>query len=138
MNLHFINENCAYLITALTSIEKTKFPLVCIVYNMLADIKQYLHTWTSTFGLKTVFCLNYKTQGMESFQIYKIFFCKFFSKLNKYLDAHPVYNFYKATHLFDLRQLPCISHDDIDSFAAIKKLQNPSTSLLKEFQIYVN
>ena len=47
-----------------------------------------------------------------------------------------MYNFYKALHLFDPRQLPCISHD-IDSFVAIKDLQDPSTDL-EEFQIYVN
>ena len=48
-----------------------------------------------------------------------------------------MYNFYKAAHIFDPRQLPCISHD-IDSFAAIKDFQDPSTELVEEFQIYVN
>ena len=46
-------------------------------------------------------------------------------------------NFYKASCVFYPRQLPCISHD-IDSFAAIKDLQDPSTDLLEEFQIYMN
>ena len=41
-----------------------------------------------------------------------------------------------ASRLFYPRQLHCINHD-IDSFAAIKDLQDPSTDL-KEFQIYVN
>ena len=53
------------------------------------------------------------------------------------MDAHPVYNFYKASCLFDPRQLPCISLD-IDSFAAIKDLQDSSTDLFEEFQIHVN
>ena len=48
-----------------------------------------------------------------------------------------VYNFYLASHLFDPKQLTCISYD-IDSFAAIKDLQDPSTDLLEEFEIYVN
>ena len=48
---------------------------------------------------------------------------------------HTLYNFYKVFCLFDPRQLPCIS-PDIDSFVAIKNLQDPSTDL--EFQIYVN
>ena len=48
-----------------------------------------------------------------------------------------MYNFYKLSHLLDPRQLPCISHD-IDSFAAIKDLQDPSTDLHKEFQIHEN
>ena len=34
-----------------------------------------------------------------------------------------MYNFYQTSHLFDPRQLLCISHD-IDSFAAIKDLQD--------------
>ena len=46
-----------------------------------------------------------------------------------------MYNFYKAFRQFDPRQLSCISHD-IDSFSAIKDLQDPSNDL--EFQIYVN
>ena len=56
---------------------------------------------------------------------------------NKYLDAQSVYNFYKVSHLFNPKQLPCISHN-IDSFTAIKDLQDPSTDLLEEFQIHVN
>ena len=48
-----------------------------------------------------------------------------------------MYNFHKAAHIFDPRQLPCITHD-IDSFAAIKDFQDPSTELVEEFQIYVN
>ena len=59
-----------------------------------------------------------------------------FSKLNKYQGAHSVYNFYKASHLFDPTQLLCISHD-INSFTAIKDLQDPFNDLEK-FQIYVN
>ena len=57
--------------------------------------------------------------------------------MNKYLEAHPVYNFYKAARIFDPRQLPCTTHD-IDSFADIKDFQDPSTELVEEFQIYVN
>ena len=48
-----------------------------------------------------------------------------------------MYNFYKASCLFDPRQLSCISLD-IDSFAAIKDLQDSSTDLLEEFQIHGN
>ena len=48
-----------------------------------------------------------------------------------------MYNFYKASRLFDPRQLHCISHD-IYSFAAIKDLKDRSTDLLEKFQIYVN
>ena len=48
-----------------------------------------------------------------------------------------MYNFYKAARIFDPIQLPCITHD-IDSFAAIKDFQDPSTKLVEGFQIYVN
>ena len=47
LNLHFINENCNHLITVLTSLEETKSPFACVVYNMMEDGKQYLHTGTS-------------------------------------------------------------------------------------------
>jgi len=55
LNLPFIKENCIHLITVLTSLEETKSPLACVVYNMMEDVKQYLHTGTSksTFGVET-------------------------------------------------------------------------------------
>ena len=60
LNLHFINENCTDLIMVLTSLKETKCLLSCVVYNMMEDVKQYLHADTSksTFGVEIVFCLN--------------------------------------------------------------------------------
>ena len=55
LNLYFITENCIRLIKALTSLEETKSPLVCVVYYVMEDVKQYLHASISksTFGLET-------------------------------------------------------------------------------------
>ena len=55
LNLHFINENCTHLLTVLTSLEETKSLLAYVVYNMMGDVKQYLHTGTSksTFDVET-------------------------------------------------------------------------------------
>ena len=107
----------------------------------MEDVKQYLHIGTtkSTFGVETD-CLLFELENTERERVISNFqdmFCTSFSTLNKYQDAHPEYNFYKASCLFDPRQLSCISHD-IDSFVAIKDSQDPSTDLLKEFQIHVN
>ena len=66
-----------------------------------------------------------------------IFFNTNFLKLNKYLGAYPVYNFYKTIWLLDPRWLLCISHG-IGGFSAIKDLQDNSPDLLEEFQIDVN
>ena len=65
-NLHFINENCIRLITVLSSLEETKSPLVCIVYNIMKDIKQYLHAGTSKsrFGVETS-CLLSERENTE-------------------------------------------------------------------------
>ena len=110
----------------------------------MEDIKEYLHTGTSksTFSLETHSFLSEleNNREVEGHLKFPRFFQHYFLKLNKYRNAHHVYNFYKTTHLFDPRQLlciPCISHD-IDSFAAIKDLQDLFTDLLEEFQIYVN
>ena len=84
--------------------------------------KQYLHAGISksTFGLETDRLLSeLKTaEGERVISNFQDLFSVSFSKLNKYLEAHPVYDFYKAAHIFDPRQLPCITHD-IDCFAAI-------------------
>ena len=55
LNLCFIIENCTHLIKALTSSKETKSPLACVLYNMMEDVKQYLHAGISksTFGLET-------------------------------------------------------------------------------------
>ena len=55
LNLYFITENCTCLIKVLTSLEETKSPLACVVYDMMEDVKQYLHAGISksTFGLET-------------------------------------------------------------------------------------
>ena len=141
LNLYFITENCTCLIKALTSLEETKSPLAGIVYNMMEDVKQNLHAGISksTFGFQTDRLLSeLKTAERERvISNFQDLFSVSFSKLNKYLEAYPVYNFYKAACIFDPIQLPCITHD-IDSFAAIKDLQDPSTELVEEFQIYVN
>ena len=42
LNLYFITENCTRSIKALTSLEETKSPLACVIYNMMEDVKQYL------------------------------------------------------------------------------------------------
>ena len=46
----------------------------------------------------------------------------------KYLYTQPLYNFYKAVHLFDPRQLLGISYN-INNLTAIKDFKNPSTDL---------
>ena len=51
-----------------------------------------------------------------------------FSKSNKYLEAHPCITF---TRQF-VYLIPYITHD-IDSSAAIKDFQDPSTELVEEF-----
>ena len=107
----------------------------------MGNVKQYLYIGTSnsTFRVETDHLLS-KLQYTERERVisnFKDLFSTSFSKLNKYPYAHPVYNFYKASHLFDPRQLPCISHI-IDNFGAIKDLQDPSTDLLEEFQICRN
>ena len=55
LKLYFITENCTRLIKALTSLEKTKSPLACVVYYVMEDVKQYLHAGISKsiFGLET-------------------------------------------------------------------------------------
>ena len=106
---------------------------------MMEDVKQYLHTGTSksTFGVETDRLLSEleNTERERVISNFQDLFSTSFSKLNKYLDAHPVYNFYKASRLFDPRQLPCIRHD-IDSFAAIKDLQYVFYILLQRFNYY--
>ena len=110
--------------TDLTILEEIKSLLAGVVYNM-EYVKQYLHTGTSksTFDVETD-CLLSKLENTERERVilnFQSLSSMYFSKLNKYLDAHSLNNFYKASCLFDRRQLPCISHD-IDSFAAIKDL----------------
>ena len=81
LNLYFMNENCTRLIKALTSLEETKSPLACIVYNMMEDGKQYLHAGISksTFGLETDRLLSeLKTADRELSQTFKISSANFF------------------------------------------------------------
>ena len=47
LNLHFINENCTCLIIGLRRLEENKSLFACVVYNMMEDVKQNLHTGTS-------------------------------------------------------------------------------------------
>ena len=98
---------------------------------MMEYIKQYMYTGTSksTFSLETENLLS-ELENTERRRIilnFQDFFQHIFLKLNKYLNVQHVYNFYKATHLFDL----CITHE-IDSFAAIKDLQDPSVDFIEE------
>ena len=131
LNLDFIKKNCTHLIKVLTSLEETKSLLVCVVYNKMEDIKQYLHIGTtkSTFGIEIDHLLSELENIGESYLKFPRFVRDIFFKLNKCLDTHSMYNFYKASCLFDPRWPPCISQD-IDSFVVIKDLQEPSTDLL--------
>ena len=76
LNLYFITENCTHLMKALTSLEEIKSPLACVVYNMMEDVKQYLHAGISksTFGLETDrLPSEIKLQrGRELYQTFKI------------------------------------------------------------------
>ena len=127
--------------TALPTLEETISSHICVVYNMMEDIKQCLLTGTSksTFGLETDSLLSELENTLKEKIVlnFQAFFSRSFSKLNKYLDVHTVYNSYKTTWLFDSRQLPYISHD-IGSFPVIEVLKDSSADLLEEFQIYVN
>ena len=48
-----------------------------------------------------------------------------------------MYNFYKASCLLNVRQLPSISNE-IDCFGVFNDLKDPSTDLFEEFQTYMN
>ena len=80
---------------------------------MMEGVKHYLHTGTSesTFEVEIDHLLS-ELENTEERDISKFqdLFNRFFSKLNKYLDARPEYNFYKVLCLFHPRQLPCIIH----------------------------
>ena len=45
LNLYFTTENCTRLIKALTSLEETKSPLACVVYNMMEDGETIFTCW---------------------------------------------------------------------------------------------
>ena len=66
----------------------------------MEDVKQYLHAGISksTFGLETDRLLSEpKTAERERvISNFQDLFSVFFSKLNKYLEARPMYNFCKA------------------------------------------
>ena len=56
-------------------------------------------------------------------------------KLERHLDQHPAYEYYKAVRVFDPQQLPIVSHD-IEDYTAIPGLQEPSPALMEEWLIY--
>ena len=75
LNLHFIIENCTCLITVLISLEETKTPITRVIYNLIADIKQYsfLGTSKSTFGVEIDRLLfELENRGRDLSQISKI------------------------------------------------------------------
>ena len=98
----------------------------------MEDVKQYLSTGTSisTFRAETGRLLSRTRKRIEGESCLKFprFVQLIFSK-TEYLDAHPVYNFSKASRLFAPKMLPCISHD-IDSFIK-KKMNSNDTQLPK-------
>ena len=75
LNLYFITGNCTRLIKALTGLEETKSPLACVVYNMMEDVKQYLHAGISKsiFGLETDRLLSKSYLKLSRF-VQRIFF----------------------------------------------------------------
>ena len=55
LQLSFIAENCQRLATTLTSLEETKTPIACTVYNSMDDLKAYLNAGKTktSFGPKS-------------------------------------------------------------------------------------
>ena len=55
LQLSFIADNCQRLAITLTSLEKTKTPIPCTVYNSMEDLKAYLNAgkMNTSFGPKS-------------------------------------------------------------------------------------
>ena len=112
--MSFIKENCSRLMSSLTSLEATRDPLACTVYNTIADLSRYLYSGTT----KTSFCtetdaLMQKKPQKEQKAITKTFYAVFqaaFSKLEGHIEQHPAFPIYKAARIFDPRQLGSLSH----------------------------
>ena len=140
LQLYFIKENCHRLMVVLTAMEGKGSPLACTVYNMLEDLRSYLRAGISktTFGEQTDRLLSQlsveeKRKHIRSFQSV---FDVSLQKLERHLDQHPAYGYYKAARVFNPQQLPIVSHD-IGDYTAIPGLQEPSPALMEEWLIYV-
>ena len=140
LQLSFIAENCQRLATTLTSLEKSRTPLACTIYNTMEDLKAYLQAGTTKtlFGPKTdqhleALPVSEKRKAIKYFQ--EVFRLSF-EKLDKHLSGLPVYNYYKSVRIFDPRQLPALGHDIQVYGNFLKQLSNPSQELLEEWLIY--
>ncbi|XP_041480924.1 uncharacterized protein LOC121428390 [Lytechinus variegatus] len=121
--MSFITEYSARLTTVLTSLEATKKPLACTVYNILEDTKTYLTTERTSFD--QINPLMEKRPAPERQKLCKTFnkvFKAAADKITKHLDQHPAMPFYKAARIFDPRQLVSISLDIDDYQHAIPDL----------------
>ena len=139
MQLQFIKENCGRLMQVITILEGRKEPLAPTVYNLLEDLLSYVRAGTERecFGSETDrwlarFPQSEKKKYIKSF---KNVFMLAKKKLCEHLDNHQAYQMYKATRIFDPRQLHSVSHD-IGDYTAITALSNPSTELNEEWLIY--
>ena len=140
LQLYFIAENCQRLATVLTSLEASKTPLACTLYNTMEDLKTYLQAGTTktSFGPKTdqileELSVSSKRKAVKCFQ--EVFQLSF-EKLNGHLLRLPAYQYYKSVRIFDPRQLPALDHDIQVYSNFLKQLANPSCELLEEWLIY--
>lgn len=115
VQLHFIAENCQRLATVLTSLEESRTPLGCTVYNTLEDLSAYLQAGITktTYGSKTDHYLQKLTTSAQrkAIKCFQEVFKQSLEKLNRHLSTLPAYSIYKRIRVFDPRQLPALSHD---------------------------
>lgn len=140
MQLAFIAENCQRLATVLTSLERSKTPLACTVYNTMEDLKAHLEAGTSktSFGPQTDQHLTALpvTERRKAIKSFQEVFNRSLEKLNKHLSGLPAYDYYKCVRIFDPRQLPALDHTIQVYGNSIKQLHNPSSALMEEWLIY--
>lgn len=140
LQLSFIAENCQRLATTLTSLEETKTPIACTVYNSMDDLKAYLNAGKTktSFGPKSDVFLD-KFSALSKRKAIKSFQGAFglsFDKLTGHLSSLPAYQHYKSVRIFDPRQLPALDHDIQIYGTCLQQLSHPSHQLLEEWLIY--
>lgn len=140
LQLSFIAENCQRLAIVLKSLEETKTPIACTVYNSMEDLKAYLNAGKTktSFGPKSDVFLDKlsassKRKAVKNFQEA---FDLSLDKLTRHLSSIPAYQLYKSVRIFDPRQLPALDHDIQIYATCLQQLSHPSQQLMEEWLIY--
>ncbi|KAI7804100.1 hypothetical protein IRJ41_023986 [Triplophysa rosa] len=140
VKMSFVSEGCSKLITALSILEGTHRPTAVSAYNVMEELGSYLANGTAKtcgFGPKTDALLRQMSinERREVLDHLHDAFHLAFTKFSKHWDTHSAKEIYKLVRVFDPRQAAAMEKQ-IEAYAQLKPLANPSAELTEEWIAY--